>query len=128
VDGSEVLRIIDRLGYTVQSVFFERKSKSEHIEIATLPSAVAKGDVVVLGGLVGVADYTAGAGFQGSVNVGKPVSVYQVGTGDMAEAPGVGALLYLDMAGLTLTPEGSVAPVGTVVAVYGTTADVVRLW
>jgi predicted RecA/RadA family phage recombinase len=106
---------------------YEKHSVSEHIKVSALPGAVEKGNVVVLGGLVGVADYSAAAGTAGSISVGVPVAVFSAAIAAAGFTPVVGGVVYATAAGgLSQTAEGNIA-FGTVTRVDAETFDFARL-
>jgi predicted RecA/RadA family phage recombinase len=103
---------------------FAKKEVSDHIRIEAFPTAKEKGEIVLLGSLVGFADIKTEAGQSGSIDIGKMAAVYQAAKADVTGAAAIGADVYVTSAGdLTIT-AGSNKLLGTIVAVGGDTVDI----
>jgi len=94
---------------------FEKKSFSDHIQIA-FPSAKEKGEICVFGSLKGFSDYKTAQGELGSVNIGKPVSIFNGAVTDLTGTPAIGTDVYITSTNTLTTTAGSNKLFGTIVA------------
>ncbi|MDR2602669.1 MAG: DUF2190 family protein [Spirochaetaceae bacterium] len=101
------------------SKIYERLAPSNHIQITAFPASAAKGDFIKIGSLTGIVDFNVEAGESGSVNAGKPASVFQGLKADLTGAAAVGSDVYLIAATgkFTLTATSNTL-VGTITGVY----------
>ena len=103
---------------------FAKKEVSDHIRIEAFPAAKEKGEIVVLGSLIGFADIKTEAGKPGSVDIGKMAAVYQAAKTDLTGTVAIGADVYVTSAGnLSATAAGNKL-LGTIVAVNSDTVDI----
>lgn len=101
---------------------FEKKSVSDHIQIEAFPTAKEKGEICILGSLIGFSDYKTEAGKMGSVDIGKQAAVFQAAKADLTGTASIGADVYITPAGdLSTTATGNKL-LGTIVAVGSSTA------
>jgi hypothetical protein len=106
---------------------FEKYPVSDHITVAAFPAAKEKGEICVLGSLIGFSDYTTAATEAGSVDTGKMTAVFQAATADLTgDPPTIGADVYLTPAGVLTTTATNNKLFGTVVRVDADTFDFAR--
>jgi predicted RecA/RadA family phage recombinase len=103
---------------------FAKKEVSDHIRIEAFPDAKEKGEIVMLGSLIGFADIKTEAGKPGTVNIGKPAAVFQGAKADLTGTAAIGADVYITAAGDLTVTAGSNKLLGTIVAVGGDTIDI----
>ena len=105
-------------------MLIEKRPISDHILVASFPTAKEKGDVCVFGSLKGFSDYKTVKDAPGSVDVGKAIAVFQAAKADVTGTIAIGTDVYLTSAGvLTATGTGN-SLFGTVVAIGADTLDI----
>jgi predicted RecA/RadA family phage recombinase len=105
-------------------MLFEKRPLSDHIRVAAFPVAKKKGEIVVLGNLLGFSDYDTEAGAPGSINIGKMASVFQADKADLPSvAIGNDVYVTTDEELASSTAAGS-KYLGTVVAVGSDSFDI----
>jgi len=105
-------------------ILFEKKPVSDHIQIAAFPTAKEKGEICLLGSLVGFSDYKTEANKPGSVDIGKQAAVFQAATSDLTGTAAIGADVYITPAGDLSTTAAGNKLLGTIVAVGSDAIDI----
>jgi predicted RecA/RadA family phage recombinase len=106
---------------------YEKKPVSDHIEVSAFPDSAQKGDLVVIGGIIGLSDYNTAQGARGSVDIGKYAAIFQAATADLTGSATVAALVYVTSAAVLTTTAASNTLIGTIVEVGTDTFDFVRI-
>jgi hypothetical protein len=103
---------------------FAKKPVSDHILIDAFPTAKEKGEICILGSLIGISDYKTEAGTPGSVDIGKFAAVFQAKTTDITGTAAIGTDVYITSAGDISTTAASNKLFGTIVVVGSSTVDI----
>lgn len=103
---------------------FEKKPVSDHIQVAAFPTAKEKGEICILGSLIGFSDYKTESGKPGSVDIGKFAAVFQAKTSDLTGTAAIGTDVFITSAGDLSTTAASNKLLGTIVAVGSDTIDI----
>ena len=103
---------------------FEKKPVSDHIQIAAFPAAKEAGEICAFGSLIGLSDYNTASGAAGSVDVGKPIAVFQAATADLTGTAAIGTDVYVTSSGALDTTTSGNKLLGTIVAVEADTFDI----
>jgi hypothetical protein len=102
---------------------FAKKEVSDHILIDAFPTAKEKGEICILGSLIGISDYKTEANKPGSIDIGKMAAVFQAKTSDITGTPAIGTDVYITPAGDISTTAADNKLFGTVVIVGSNTVD-----